>query len=680
MSVRDARKVTARAEKLRELLRYHAHRYHVLDDPEISDAEYDALMRELVSLEEAYPHIVVPESPSQRVGGEPVAEFGQVTHRVPMLSLDNAFDEAELRAWQGRIARLLEPGEQIDYVLEPKVDGLAVSLTYLDGRLERGATRGDGLAGEDVTPNLRTILSIPLRIPVADDGPPPSVLEVRGEVYMPVEAFQTLNEELIDEGKKPYANPRNTAAGSVRQLDPQITASRPLAIWVYGVGFREGAEMVSQWEALAYLGRMGFRVSPDISLHDDFDDVVARCLEWSERHERGGNWDYEADGIAVKVNDFRQQGRLGFVGRAPRWAIAYKFPAEEAVTRLLEIGINVGRTGALNPYAILEPVQVGGVTIRQATLHNEEDIHRKDLREGDTVVVVRAGKVIPQVVRSVTGLRTGRERPFRMPRRCPVCGESVVRPSEEVMTYCVNARCPAQLIRNIEHYVSRGAMDIDGFGGRQAEALVGQGLLSSPAELYHLDAEALQALDGYGEVSVRNLMQAIEASKKRPLWRVLVALGIRHVGTTVARLLARQFASLEALMAATPEELEAIEGIGPHTARSVVDYFSRRRNREMIRRLSEAGVNTARTAEDTAAATGGLRALTFVLTGTLENMSRQEAKEAIESRGGKVTSSVSGRTDYLVVGSRPGRAKASQARRLGVKVLDEQVLMDLLRA
>ncbi len=678
MPVRNAREAAARAEKLWDLLYYHAHRYHVLDDPEISDAEYDALMRELVSLEEAHPQIVVPESPTQRVGGEPVAEFGQATHRVPMLSLDNAFDEAELRAWQGRIARLLEPGEETEYVLEPKVDGLAVSLTYLDGRLDRGATRGDGFAGEDVTFNLRTIPSIPLRIPVANDGPPPAALEVRGEVYMPVEAFSRLNEQLVAEEKKPYANPRNTAAGSVRQLDPQITASRPLTIWAYGVGFQEGLEVGSQWEALAFLRQMGFRVSPDISLHRDFEEVVARCLEWSEKHERGTGWDYEADGLVVKINDLQQQQRLGIVGRSPRWAIAYKFPAEEAVTRLLKIGINVGRTGALNPYAILEPVQVGGVTVRQATLHNEDDIRRKDLREGDTVVVQRAGKLIPQVVRPVAELRTGGEKRFRIPSSCPACGESVVRPANEVTTYCINASCPAQLVRTIEHYVSRGAMDIEGFGARRAEALVEKGLLSTPADLYHLDPEVVLALDGYGEVSVDHLMQAIEASKRRPLWRLLVALGIRHVGSTVARLLARQYASLEILMAASSEELEALEGIGPHTAGSLVEYFSRKRNREMIRRLSESGVNTTRTAEDSVAAAGGLRDLTFVLTGSLKSTSRRAAREEIEIRGGKVTSSVSGRTDYLVVGSRPGRAKQDKARRLGVKELDEQGLMDLL--
>lgn len=680
MSAREARNIEARAEKMRELLRYHAYRYHVLDDPEISDAEYDALMRELLSLEEAHPEIVVADSPSQRVGAEPVAEFGEVAHRVPMLSLDNAFDEAELRAWQRRVAGLLAPGEKIEYVLEPKVDGLAVSLTYLDGRLERGATRGDGFTGEDVTSNLRTIASIPLRIPLQDGGPPPRILEVRGEVYMPIKAFLALNEQLAAEGKKPYANPRNTAAGSVRQLDPQVTASRPLTISGYGVGYQEGIETDNQWETLAYLRRMGFRVSPDVSLHEDFEEVVARCLDWTERQAKGTSWDYEADGIVVKINEFGQQERLGVVGRSPRWAIAYKFPAEEALTRLLRIEINVGRTGALNPFAVLEPVQVGGVTIRQATLHNEEDIHRKDLREGDTVVVTRAGKVIPQVVRPLVELRTGREQPFRMPRSCPACGESVVRPADEVTTYCANLSCPAQLVRNIEHFVSRGAMDIEGFGSRQAAALVEKGLLISPADLYQLDPGALLALEGYGEVSVRNLMDAIEASKERPLWRLLVALGIRHVGPTVARILAQRFESLEALMGTTLEELEALQGIGPHTANSLVDYFSRNRNREMIQRLSKAGVNTSRTSEDAAAVGGALRDLNFVLTGTLESMTRREAREAIESRGGKVTSAVSARTDYLVAGKRPGRTKRAEAERLGVRVLDETGFTELLRA
>ncbi|MCJ7668219.1 MAG: NAD-dependent DNA ligase LigA [Anaerolineae bacterium] len=663
--------VEKRIEALRRLIRYHAYRYYVLDSPEISDAEYDALMRELEELERAHPELITPDSPTQRVGAPPVEAFGEVEHRLPMLSLDNAFNEGELRAWEKRFRRLLRPNEKVDYVLEPKVDGLAISLTYEGGVLVQGSTRGDGFRGEDVTLNLRTVPSIPLRIPVHGVLEPPSLLEVRGEVYMPLDLFQEMNRRREKEGEKPFANPRNAAAGSVRQLDSSITASRPLSIWVYGVGHFEGVELLTQWQTLNYLKDLGFRVSPDISFHKGLDEVIERLRYWAERRE---DWNYEADGMVVKVNSFEQEERLGVVGRAPRWAIAYKFPAEEGVTQVLDIRVNVGRTGTINPYAVLEPVQVRGVTIRTATLHNFEDMRRKDIRVGDRVIIKRAGDVIPQVVKPLKELRTGEERVFEVPKTCPVCGEPVEHAPDEVAVYCVNPSCPAQLGRRVEYFVSKGAMDIDGFGSRQAESFVELGLLEDVADFYYLKAEDILKLEGFAEKSSQNLLAAIEASKKRPLWRLITALGIKHVGSTVAQLLVNYFASLDELMAASEEKLMSIPGLGPETARSIVGYFCQERNRKVIEKLRQAGVNMRRLPEEAEAVEGPLAGLTFVITGILPTMSREEATRFIEEHGGKVTGSVSRNTDYLLVGADPGGTKYNRAQELGVPMIDEEGL------
>jgi len=661
--------VEKRIEALRRLIRYHAYLYHVLDSPEISDAEYDALVRQLEELERAHPELITPDSPSQRVGAPPVEAFGEVEHRLPMLSLDNAFDEEELRSWEKRIRRLLN--EKFDYVLEPKVDGLAISLTYEEGVLVRGSTRGDGFRGEDVTLNLRTVPSIPLRIPVHGGEEPPRLLEVRGEVYMPLDLFQEMNRRREKEGEKLFANPRNAAAGSVRQLDSSITASRPLSIWVYGVGHFEGVELTTQWQALEYLRALGFKVSPDISLHDDLDDIIAKIVEWIDKEE---SWNYEADGMVVKVNSLEQQETLGVVGRAPRWAIAYKFPAEEGVTRVLDIRVNVGRTGTLNPYAVLEPVQVGGVSISTATLHNFDDLRRKDIRVGDTVVIKRAGDVIPQVVRPLEELRGGEEKVYEVPERCPACGEPVERSPDEVAVYCLNPSCPAQLVRHVEYFASQAAMDIDGFGSRQAKKFVELGLTKDLADLYYLKPEHLLLLEGYAEKSVENFLDSIKASKKQPLWRLITGLGIKQVGSTVAQLLTRHYASLEELMAASQAELEAIEGLGPHTAGSIVRYFSQKRNRKLIEKLRDAKVNMRRLPEEVEAVRGPLGGLTFVITGTLPTMSREEAARLIEEHGGKVTGSVSRNTDYLLVGENPGGTKYNRAQELGIPMVDEEGL------
>ncbi|MBI3286823.1 MAG: NAD-dependent DNA ligase LigA [Chloroflexi bacterium] len=660
--------------KLRRQIEYHNYRYYVLDSPEITDAQYDALLRQLQEWERAHPELITPDSPTQRVGAPPVAEFGEVSHRVPMLSLDNAFKSEEVRAWYKRIAKLLPSGDQMEFTVEPKVDGLAVSLTYQNGLLIRGATRGDGFVGEDVTPNLRTIPSIPLRIPVDGKKRPPALIEVRGEVYIPQRAFVEMNQKLAAAGERTLVNPRNAAAGSVRQKDSSITASRPLTISVYGVGHFEGVVLRSQWETLQFLQEMGFRTPPDVSRHKDLEGAIAACEKGIEKSE---GWDFEADGVVVKVNSFAQQERLGVVGHAPRWAIAYKFPAEEAITRLLEVGINVGRTGTLNPYAVLEPVRVSGVTVSSATLHNFEDIQRKDIRQGDWVVVKRAGEVIPQVVRPLSSRRTGRERRIRPPRKCPQCGEAIYKPEDEVMYYCINASCPAQLVRNIEHWVSKGAMDIEGFGEKQTAKFVELGLVKDAADLYYLKRDKILGLEGFAEKATDNLLEAIQASKQRPLWRTITALGIRHVGSTVAQLLTRHFSSVDELMNASQEELLRIAGIGPHTARSIAEYFRQRRNRRFIEKLRRAGVRLSRAGEEAAPARGPLSGLTFVITGTLPKMSREEAAALIVQRGGKVVDSVSKKTSYLVVGEDPGGTKFNKAKELGIPRIDEGQLRQL---
>lgn len=683
-SLEEARR---RAEQLRRFIEYHNYRYYVLDEPEISDAEYDALMNELRALEEAFPELRTPDSPTQRVGAPPLERFGKVTHSVPMLSLGNAFNPDDVRRWYDRVQRLAGR-EAIDLVVEPKIDGLAVTLLYENGRLVLGATRGDGLTGEDVTPNVRTVRLIPLEIPVPvphrpwQEGMPPFPqvdapplrIEVRGEVYMRKSDFEALNRQQAERGEKTFANPRNAAAGSLRQLDSRITARRPLSFFAYGVGVVEGVAFATHWEVLGYLGALGFPINPDVRHFFTLEEALEYAQAWLDRrHEL----DYEADGLVFKVNDLTLYDRLGVAGREPRWAIAYKAPASEAVTVLEDIVVNVGRTGQVVPTAVLRPVEVGGVTVSHATLHNADYVQERDLRIGDYVIVKRAGDVIPQVVRPLPELRTGNERPWQMPDRCPSCGEPLVRPPGEVAYYCTNVACPAQLVRRVEHFVSRGAMDIEGFGSKQAARFVELGLLHDPADLYYLTREQILALEGFADKSADNLFQAIEASKGRGLARLLFALGIRYVGSTVAELLARHYATLDEVMAATQEELEAIEGIGPRTAASLVEWFSRPSNREMIEKLRRAGVSFARSGEAPGALEQPLAGLTFVITGTLASFTREEAKAFIEAHGGRVASSVSRKTDYLVVGENPG-SKLQKAQALGVKTITEDELLSMV--
>ncbi len=665
---------TERAARLRAVIHYHAHRYYTLDAPEISDAEYDALIHALRAIEAEYPELITPDSPTQRVGGEPIPGFAEVRHPYPMTSLTDAFAREEVEAWVERARRLLPEHTALAFVAEPKIDGLAVALIYARGLLVRGATRGDGVVGEDITANVRTIRNIPLRIPVAPDGPAaPPLIEVRGEIYMPRDLFRALNAQREAAGEAPFANPRNAAAGSVRQLDPRITAARPLRLFAYAVGHLEDQSLASQWGALDYLRALGFAVNPDVRLFDEFDAVVRYSEEWMNRRDA---LNYEADGVVIKINAFDIQQRLGIVGNAPRWAVAFKFPARQATTRLLQIAVNVGRTGVLTPYAVLEPVQLGGVTIRQATLHNYDDIARKDIREGDVVVVQRAGDVIPQVVGPVLALRTGVERPPAIPVACPSCGEPVLREEGEVGVYCVNISCPAQITRHIEHWASRGTMDIEGLGMHVTELLVEQGLVHDVADLYTLTKEQLLALEGFADKRADNLLAALDASRQRPLWRLLTALGIRGVGTAVAQDLTSHFPSWQALAAAREEDLREIEGVGPILAHDIVEFTARPRHQELLDKLARHGVRLADEAavEPSAAPLAGL---TFVITGTLPSMSREAATALVMARGGKVTGSVSAKTDYVVAGDKPGAAKYQAALKLGVPILDEAGLLRL---
>jgi len=720
-----------RIEKLRALVRHHEYRYYVLDSPEISDADYDALFRELQDLEAAHPELVTPDSPTQRVGGEPLAGFTQVRHGEPMLSLANAKSEDELRAWYARVVklvaeargreasapRLFDDGAVADhasgagvgaksekqtgdagglhFVLEPKIDGLAVSLRYENGRLAVGATRGNGEIGEDVTANLRTISTVPLAM-LAAGAPLPAVVEVRGEVYLPLAAFARLNEQRVAAGESTFANPRNAAAGSLRQLDPRVTASRPLSTWFYGVGYMEGREFATHQAVLEWLRLSGFRVNPEVRVVSTIDEIIDGCRKWQERREE---LDYDIDGVVVKLDDRRLQAALGAVGRDPRWAVAYKFAPTTAQTRLKKIHINVGRTGVLNPWAELEPVEVGGVTVERATLHNEDDIRRKDLREGDMVILQRAGDVIPQVVAPLTDLRTGAEEPFKMPTECPSCGTAVVRLAGEVAVRCPNPDCPAKRAEAIKHFVSKGAMDIEGVGDKLVERLLALGLITDAADLYGLAAGQLAVLERLGEKSAGNIVAAIEASKRRSLARVVFALGIPHVGIENAELLVRRFGSLDALRDAGVGEISETPGIGPIIAEAVWQYFRDARNLDLIERLEKAGVATAISARGPGGGLGqgtGLSAgvdvdgggvreagplagKTFVLTGTLPNWSRQEATEYITAAGGRVSGSVSAKTDYVVVGEEAG-SKLARARELGISLLDEQGLRDLLNA
>jgi DNA ligase (NAD+) len=660
----------AKVAELRRLVEHHNYRYHVLDDPEVEDAVYDALYDELKALEDAHPDLVTADSPTQRVGGAPAAGFRKVEHLLPMGSLEKVTTAEALEKWGGDVRRRLGTDEPVAWVIEPKIDGSAISLVYEQGAFVRGATRGDGERGEDVTQNLRTIDAVPLRVRVDGDDPP-VLLEVRGEVYFPLSGFARFNEAQLAAGKKAAPNPRNAAAGSLRQLDPRVTAERPLSLWVYGFGAREGAFPESQWEMLRWLREHGFRTNPHAERLETIEDVAEACRAWEERR---GDLDYEIDGIVIKVDDLDQQRRLGALHGRPRWARAYKWAPTTAVTTLQRIHIRVGRTGALNPWAELEPVHVGGVTVSNATLHNEEDINRKDIREGDLVIVQRAGDVIPQVVGPAGEHRPGTRR-FRMPKRCPLCGVEVVKPEGEVMHRCPNRACPSRGLETLIHWVS-AAMDIEGVGEQFVRRLWDEGLLRSMPDLYRLTPEQLQELDGYGEISARRAVDSIEASKAQPFSRVLFGLNIPKIGWVLARNLARDFGSVDALVAASQEDLEQAEGIGPDRAELVAEWFAEEENRRLVEELRGLGL-TMSAGEAEKPVEGPLTGQQYVITGTLERFTRDEAKSALEALGAKVSESVSKKTTGVIAGESPG-SKLAKAQKAGVPVLDEDALAGLL--
>jgi DNA ligase (NAD+) len=661
---RDLERAKLRVEELREQVNHHLYRYHVLDDPEISDAEYDELIGELRSLEDRFPELITPDSPTQRVGAAPADLFRPVQHRAPMLSLDNAFSEEELEAWATRVDRGLA-GAAATFVAELKIDGVACALTYEDGVLTQAATRGDGRIGEDITANVRTLKSVPRRLAVDD---PPAVIEVRGEVYLPVKAFDELNVELTEAGKRPFANPRNAAAGSLRQKEPSITRSRPLEMWVHSFGAAEGIVFDSHSGFLAWAGAAGLPVPDTTERIPSIDRIVAFLKRWERtRH----SLEYEIDGAVIKVDDAKLQRRLGATSHAPRWAIAYKFPPEERTAILRSIDVHTGRTGKITPFAVLEPVVVGGVTITYATLHNEDETRRKDVRKGDTVIVRRAGDVIPEIVGPVISKRPKNARPWRMPKRCPSCGTELVRIEGEADWRCPNrAGCPDQSVEWLFHFAGRGAMDIEGLGYMTVMALLKEGLIQDPADIYSLTAEDLAKLDGFAERSIDNLLRAIEASKDRPVWRLLVGLNIRHVGSHVAQVLASAFRSIDALAAASEDEIDAVPEIGPTVAAAVRAWFDEEENLSLIDKLRTAGVRL----EDEAPPDTGPKPLdgrTIVLTGGLDTLSRDEAARLAQRAGARVSSSVSRKTDFVVVGENPG-SKYEQAVKLSVETVDEQ--------
>ena len=665
------------AAHLREQINYHLYRYHVLDAPVISDAEYDALYRQLAELEAKHPELVVHDSPTQRAGAEPLDAFEKVRHPEPMLSLANAFDIEGLKAWRIRIGRLLEEDTKLQYVAEPKIDGLTVVLTYRNGQFVQGATRGNGEVGEDITQNLRTIYSVPARIPVdpASALAEPAYLVVRGEAFFPLDKFEALNQARLEEGLALYMNPRNTAAGSLRQLDPAATASRPLALLCYDLITWDGIDVPDgQWQRLQLLRDLGFPVSSDVEFCEDLLEVAVSYAGWIEKRNE---INYEVDGLVVKINDQPLARSLGFAGKDPRGALAMKFPAQVKTTKLLDVVVNVGRTGILAPNAVLEPVEIGGVIVKNATLHNFDEIARKDIRIGDTVMIKRAGDVIPYVIGPVVDLRNGTERLVSPPARCPFCDAAVISPPDEVAIYCDNPACPEQLIRRVEYFVGRSAMDIDNFGSQTGTLLIEQGLIKDIAGIYALESESLLALEGFKEKKVDNLLGGIERSKAQPANRVLTALGIRFVGSVVAGLLLDALGSIEAIDLASRERLEEIEGIGPETAANVEAWFAEPVNRELMTKLKTAGLRFE--AEQPAELSNALQGQTFVITGTLPDMSRNEARAFIEDHGGRVTSSVSGRTNYVVAGEAAG-SKLEKARQLGVAVLDQESLRRLVES
>lgn len=664
-------------DKLRIEIDYHLYRYHVLDSPVISDAEYDALFRRLVELESQHPELITPNSPTQRAGAAPSEMFVKVEHPAPILSLMNAFNADDLRAWRARAGRLLPEGTVLSYVVEPKLDGLSVVLTYRNGTFTLGATRGDGAVGEDVTANLRTLRTLPKRIPVDPHSTMtvPDYLVVRGEVFLPLNKFEELNAARAEAGEAIYMNPRNTAAGSLRQLDPGKTAERELRIYCYDIILPGGAAVpATQWERLDWLRSLGFPVSPDNQYCDNLEEVFAAYERWVARRNQ---INYEVDGVVVKINERALADSLGFVGKDPRGAIAIKFPAQEKTTRLLDVQVNVGRTGVLAPNAVLEPVEIGGVTVRNATLHNYDEIARKDIRIGDRVLVKRAGDVIPYIVGPIVEVRDGTERPIDRPNRCPYCDEPVVQLPGEVAIYCENSACPEQLIRRVEYFVSRGAMDINSFGSQTAALLFQHGLIHDVADIYSLRRDDLLALEGFKDKKVDNLLEGIEASKDRPPERLLTALGIRFVGSVVASLLIRSLGSIDAIAAASAEELQQIEGVGPQIAASVKAWFANEKNHRLLEKLRVAGLKLSIQPTEPQQGAQLLSGLTFVITGTLPTMSRDEATALIENHGGKVTGSVSKKTDYLLAGEAAG-SKLAKASELDVTVIDEATLMGML--
>jgi len=656
--------VSARIEELRAEIREHNHRYYVLDDPVISDARFDDMLRELVALEAEHPELITPDSPTQRVGTRVGDMFAPVTHLRPMFSLDNAESREKVAAWETRMERQLGR-PPLGYVCELKIDGLAVVLTYRDGVLATGATRGDGAVGEDITANLRTIESIPLRLRGSDI---PAVLEARGEVYMPYSAFKALNERQAEEGKPLFTNPRNAAAGSVRMKDPAITAVRRLEIWVYQLGLVEGGpELSTHSETLDYMGSLGLRTNPASRTVPTIEDVYS-YVDGAESDRHG--MPYQTDGVVIKTDSLAEQDVLGYTAKAPRWAIAYKFPPEEQVTTLEDIMINIGRTGAATPFAVLDPVFVGGAMVGLATLHNEDQVAVKDVRIGDQVIVRRAGDVIPEVVGPIVSARTGRERKWSMPENCPFCGYPIVRLEGEAVARCTGGlQCPSRVREWLFHFASRGGMDIEHLGYKTIDLLLGNGFISDPADIFTFDTSRLLEMDGWGQISVDNLTKAIAAARDRPVARLLTALGIRHVGGTVARLLARHFGGMEALMAASEEEIAAIGGIGPTIAAGVAEWSSDPVNREIVTKLGAAGVRLNDESPE-AGSSDILSGASFVVSGTIEGFTREEAETAIEQRGGKATGSVSGKTTALIVGESPGASKTTKAEELGIPIID----------
>lgn len=661
--------ILKRIEQLREEINYHNYLYYVLDQPVITDADYDALMRELKEIEDKYPETVTPDSPTQRIGAPPSEKFASVSHSIPMLSLDDAFSQEEVLEFDQRAKRLLQTDEEIEYTVEPKMDGLAVELVYENGMFVLGSTRGDGYTGEDVTANLRTIRSLPLRL-IERHLSPPGRLEVRGEVFINKDAFKRLNKKRMEDGEPPFANPRNAAAGSLRQLDPNITAGRPLNIFCYGIGIAEGCSFGTQWEVLSSLRKWGLRVNPMAEKQKGIRGAIHYHRRMNRKRK---DLDYEIDGIVIKVNDLDLQKRLGAKAKSPRWALAYKFEAAQAVTRITDIQLSVGRTGAVTPIALMEPVKVGGVVVSRATLHNEDEIRRKDVRIGDWVIVRRAGDVIPEVVRPLPERRTGKEQVFVMPQTCPVCGSNLRRKPGEAVWRCPNPECFPRLVKQLTHFAGKGAMDIEGLGPKVAEQLISAGLVRSISDLYSIKLSDLLSLDRFAEKSAENLLSAIETSKETSFARFFYALGIRHVGDVTAQLLADHFGSMEALKDASEEELMAVEGIGPEVAFSIRSWFDDNKNLRLTESLLDAGIRFTDLRE---ARTSPLKDRTFVFTGGLSSLTREQAKNIVRDLGGQVASAVGRKTDYVVAGGNPG-SKLRKALELGIPVLSEEEFLAL---